>query len=87
MPTDATYVPFIRVPVEEGTVEDRHAWEIICHSGANGPFLFGVCLWIWKRDGGDRFEPSSWDYADVLHDVNWMLSEGIRVGKEYFLSD
>lgn len=76
-----------RIPVEEGTDDDKDAWEKICHSGGNGPFLLGLGMWIWKRDGGEQFRSTAWDYQLVLDDMHWIIREGIRVGRNYFFSD
>ena len=78
------YIPIERVVVEDGTEEDTDAWDIFCHAGANGAFLFGLCLWIWKRDGGEQFDSSRTDYDAFLANIIWMLRECIRVGKDYF---
>ena len=86
-PRALPYVPLKRISIEDGSAEDNIAWQTICLSGANGALLLGLCLWIWKRDGGDRFSSSHLDYLSVLKDLHWIIDGGIRVGKDYFSAD
>ena len=78
-PTSGPYVPFSRVPLESGDVDDEKAWRLLCNGGQNGLALFILCLAIWKGLRNDQFFGTHADYNSVLSDVKWILDEGIRI--------
>ncbi|KLO11984.1 hypothetical protein SCHPADRAFT_891180 [Schizopora paradoxa] len=79
LPKALPYIPLTRISADRGNHQDRKAWKLLFNGGKNGPFMFGLCLWIWKGEHRERFFSTEGDYDNVLSDVRWIIEEGIRV--------